>query len=151
MIKQIVVCDRCGKEIPEGKKIGYVAVYQRTEPMGAFIGENEFADMDFCEDCLCEITSFVAVKPRLPEIPVFAMGSIIPKGESTIVPEIGEICQANVHEKIDDAGKESEAKADVAAVVTENPKKPVKEDEVAPAPSKRVIDYGKIKALSQAG
>ena len=130
MIKQVVVCDRCGKEIPEGKKIGYVAVFQRTEPMGDFVGNNEFSDMDFCEECLCEITKFVAVKTEMPEMA---------KKEKLIVPAINEMLytEANVQKKPNDARKEHKVKTDVAAV--------------APAQSSKRIDYGKIKALSDAG
>lgn len=63
MIKQTIICDRCGKEIKvaDGEKIGYVAINQRARWHGDLINNNEFEDEDFCEKCLIKIMRFVTV------------------------------------------------------------------------------------------
>ncbi len=63
IVKHVIICDRCGKQLVTGEKIGYVAVHQRLEVHGDAVNKNEFEEMDFCEKCLCDITRYVACGP----------------------------------------------------------------------------------------
>lgn len=128
IVKQVIICDRCGRQLAAGEKIGYVAVHQRLEVHGDAVNKNEFEEMDFCEKCLCDITRYVACNPA---------GTA--ESEKDIVPQA-----VPMPEK---AGK--------AVGLEEKAQQKKKTAAVAPAQTKRTcrrsIDYGKILALSNAG
>lgn len=92
IVKQVIICDRCGKQLLTGEKIGYVEVHQRLEPHGDAINKNEFEDMDFCEECLCDITRYVACSPRKDKQDKTEMVSIPENPDKVDKTENGSSC-----------------------------------------------------------
>ena len=67
MIK--LICDRCGAEIKDQNRIGYVSVNYRLGIDGELTDENPFEYFHFCPKCITEITSFAtkAEEEKKPE------------------------------------------------------------------------------------
>ena len=65
MIK--IVCDRCGKEIPDAGYYGYIALrYREQYDCDTVCGENEFEKWHLCRDCMDKIRGFVLIQ-RAPD------------------------------------------------------------------------------------
>lgn len=122
IVKQVIICDRCGKQLLTGEKIGYVAVHERLEVHGDAVNTNEFEEMDFCEECLCAITRFVAFNPNREMA-----------GEEKTEP----LGTGIISRKKKKMLLEAEGRKDA----------PVESD----IKERKQIDYGKIMALSNAG
>lgn len=56
---KVFVCDRCRKEIPDGKKIGYIAARWREKHGGVLIGKNPYELWDLCESCMEKIVLLI--------------------------------------------------------------------------------------------
>ena len=65
---RIIECDRCHKRIEKPDRIGYVALNWRDLKTDALTGENPTEDLDFCDECMDEITAFISRKPAADEI-----------------------------------------------------------------------------------
>lgn len=57
-----IICDRCGAEIPNGARIGYVAVNWRAASDNSLMQDNPYEDDDFCEKCMKDIVSVIDFK-----------------------------------------------------------------------------------------
>lgn len=69
---RICRCDRCGKELPlrGDARIGYIALNWRDSQNDDLIDGNLFEKMDFCEECMDDIRSYIeslplTVKPEM--------------------------------------------------------------------------------------
>lgn len=61
MRKTILICDRCGKEIPEGMNPGYIYLGSRNRESQEVLQDPcEFENNDYCESCLIDITKHIA-------------------------------------------------------------------------------------------
>lgn len=59
-----ITCDRCGKDMTESGKFGYISVGFTPTPFGEEIeGENPHREKHFCIDCMEEINSFILKAP----------------------------------------------------------------------------------------
>lgn len=66
MIKTICICDKCGREIPPGEKIGYLAWNIRDKLDGDLTQENPYENNHYCLDCMGEIGKFIEDAPKSP-------------------------------------------------------------------------------------
>lgn len=57
-----IICDRCGAEIPNGTRIGYVAVNWRSDSDNSLMQDNPYEDDDFCEKCMEDIARVIDFK-----------------------------------------------------------------------------------------
>ena len=57
-----IICDRCGAEIPNGTRIGYVAVNWRSASDNSLMQDNPYKDDDFCEKCMEDIARVIDFK-----------------------------------------------------------------------------------------
>ena len=55
-----VICDRCGKDISDSGKIGYIALNFRESVGGAVVQENPMKGQHFCASCMEDIQEFAA-------------------------------------------------------------------------------------------
>lgn len=61
MRKTVLICDRCGKEIPEGTNPGYIYLGNRNRENGDVLQDPcEFESNDYCEACMIDITKYIA-------------------------------------------------------------------------------------------
>ena len=58
-----ILCDRCGKEITDGK-VGYIATNWRCMKDGSLLQDNPHEEKHFCESCMEEIEGFVIKPPE---------------------------------------------------------------------------------------
>ena len=54
-----IICDRCGKEIPQGTRTGYIAVNWRAASDNSLMLDNPYENDDFCEDCMKNIVNVI--------------------------------------------------------------------------------------------
>lgn len=54
-----IICDRCGKDIPDGIKIGYIAMHFKESPDGEPMHGNPLEPRHFCISCMDEIYGFI--------------------------------------------------------------------------------------------
>ena len=57
-----IICDRCGAEIPNGTRIGYVAVNWRAASDNSLMQDNPYEEADFCEKCMEDIARVIDFK-----------------------------------------------------------------------------------------
>ena len=57
-----IICDRCGAEIPNGTRIGYVAVNWRVASDNSLMQDNPYEEADFCEKCMEDIARVIDFK-----------------------------------------------------------------------------------------
>lgn len=57
-----IICDRCGAEIPNGTRIGYMAVNWRSASDNSLMQDNPYEDDDFCEKCMEDIAHVIDFK-----------------------------------------------------------------------------------------
>lgn len=77
-----IICDRCGKAITDQKLLGFVGISRRDPETGELMEENPLQDMDFCDNCMDAIRSFITGKPRRKLEP-----DPEPKPEPVVTPE----------------------------------------------------------------
>ena len=56
---RIIKCDRCGKEIPNGTRIGYIAMNWRAPSDDSLLEDNPYERMDFCPACMETIVKVI--------------------------------------------------------------------------------------------
>ena len=57
-----IICDRCGAEIPNGTRIGYVAVNWKAASDNSLMQDNPYENADFCEKCMEDIARVIDFK-----------------------------------------------------------------------------------------
>jgi len=57
-----IICDRCEAEIPNGTRIGYVAVNWRAASDNSLMQDNPYERSDFCEKCMEDIARVIDFK-----------------------------------------------------------------------------------------
>ena len=57
-----IICDRCEAEIPNGARIGYVAVNWRAASDNSLMQDNPYEEADFCEKCMEDIARVIDFK-----------------------------------------------------------------------------------------
>lgn len=55
-----VICDRCGKDISDSGKIGYIVLNIRESVGGPAVQENPMKGLHFCASCMGDIQEFAA-------------------------------------------------------------------------------------------
>ena len=133
MVKEIVVCDRCGMQLGDNEKINCITIGQ-WERGSETSDECDLEHYDFCKECLDSVIRFIKFNPKtVPEIPKLAIGGVIKsdqiKAENIII--------------------QSEPEATKIILPLKQKKKKVAPEQ--PTKSRRIIDYGKIIALANAG
>ncbi len=59
------VCDRCGKDISDNERFGYIGISIRDKETGEVVAINDdFAECDYCDSCVEEIKAFIRNKPK---------------------------------------------------------------------------------------
>lgn len=86
MRKTVLICDRCGKEIPEGENPGYIYLGSRNRDNGDILQDScEFESNDYCEACMIEVTKYVACGAADAEDKKNTVKAVkAPKPESTL-------------------------------------------------------------------
>lgn len=54
-----IICDRCGAEIPNNQKIGYISANWRRPSDWELLHDNPYEHMDFCEHCMNVIVACI--------------------------------------------------------------------------------------------
>lgn len=57
-----ILCDRCGADISNSHKIGYIAWNFKEFVMGDLLQENAFENKHYCSDCMNQIHDFISHK-----------------------------------------------------------------------------------------
>lgn len=57
-----ILCDRCGSDISDSHKIGYIAWNFKEFVIGDLLQENVFENKHYCSDCMEQIHDFISHK-----------------------------------------------------------------------------------------
>ena len=151
-----IVCDRCGKDITALPKLGFIGVSFRDSETGDLLEENPLANMDYCPECMEQITAYIASAPasgpapaKDPEPEVEVVPVITPEEVEELAAKLqldGDICgkSANLDSKMQNPAFTSAPEKEV------DQKKDQKPAKKGP-PQAKGIDTGKLLALRKAG
>ena len=126
----ITICDRCGKQLPDRSKVGYVAVNWRQTYAGDFEMSNPYEKWDLCEDCMKKITLLIdgTIDVDLEPAP-------LPEEEGTAVEALTEAMKKTMQEP------DEEAEDDDQDPDEEDPEE---EDEDAEDPDEEAEDISRM-------
>ena len=126
---RIIKCDRCGREIPQGTKIGYVAVNWRAPSDDSFMLDNPYEHMDFCQDCMKDIVTVI---------------------EFNIKVEVGYASVDAGAEEVEDGSEEDPVDNDDDDEDEEEEEEPEPEPDPPPV-VKKGVNYTKLRELVKGG
>lgn len=153
MIKTICFCDRCGREIEQGERIGYIAMNYRETWDGDLLDGNQYENNHFCPGCMDEIKTFVEGE-AIKDVPFVAEPA--EETESTETPEENLVRKifGDAVDNNETAVDNNEAAVDKVTDKVPDGTDPDPDPDPDPEPEKKprqFIDYGKIMALKKAG